>query len=48
MSLGQALLRGGAAGAASSGINYLSDSLDTRKIREDALRRMAQGKPLRR
>ena len=40
---GQALLRGGAAGAASSGINYLSDSLDTRKIREDALRRMAQG-----
>ena len=43
MSLGQALLRGGAAGAASSGINYLSDSLDTRKIREDALRRMAQG-----
>ncbi len=37
---GQALLRGG---AASSGINYLSDSLDTRKIREDALRRMAQG-----
>ena len=40
---GQALLRGGTAGAASSGINYLSDSLDTRKIREDALRRMAQG-----
>ena len=40
---GQALLRGGAAGAASSGINYLSDALDTRKIREDALRRMAQG-----
>ena len=39
----QALLRGGAAGAASSGINYLSDALDTRKIREDALRRMAQG-----
>ncbi len=27
----------------SSGINYLSDALDTRKIREDALRRMAQG-----
>ena len=25
------------------GSNYLSDSLDTRKIREDALRRMAQG-----
>ena len=24
-------------------INYLSDALDTRKIREDALRRMAQG-----
>lgn len=43
MSLGQALLRGGAAGASSSGINYLSDALDTRKIREDALRRMAQG-----
>ena len=43
MPLGQVLLRGGAAGAASSGINYLSDSLDTRKIREDALRRMAQG-----
>ena len=41
--MGQALLRGGAAGAASSGINYLSDALDTRKIREDALRRMAQG-----
>lgn len=34
MSLGQVLLRGGVAGAASSGINYLSDSLDTRKIRE--------------
>ena len=42
MSLGQVLLRGGTAGA-SSGINYLSDFLDTRKIREDALRRMAQG-----
>ena len=40
MPLGQVLLRGG---AASSGINYLSDALDTRKIREDALRRMAQG-----
>lgn len=34
MSLGQVLLRGGVAGAASSGINYLSDSPDTRKIRE--------------
>ena len=29
--------------AASLRINYLSDALDTRKIREDALRRMAQG-----